>query len=552
MNFIISDICWMLYILFHYIFHGQIFFTTIRSNGRCNVFDVTLRLLQTMIVILQIHFVDLVIDLIIKFISFLRDLDLIKSCKTHYQKVYNKNLRTDNLQRWFEIKNYSKKSNFAEFLNDELCRLVAARNERTDSIAKHLTTSTITAPDLIQIAPQKAGGNGSINYHNNDSYDEEVEGRKKDKVESADIVGGAVNVIDTADLKQHAPSLDLNNNISSIKSTGVNSNSMKGCNGDSGGIVGRDELELSRKTTLQTLQNCNRQITPHQTHGTRTMSTRGIEMALDSTFGESGDQPENTLQITQIDSSFDSDATKVEPERAKDKYRPTKILSTHTTDESKQCATQAYFEHSDLYNAPAYHVELKIPQSSKIKGKKLQKHRILSSIGKEPTIIALDLSYFTNDRIGSINETPRNEISLVTYNNRLSNTTNKTNGTTGNNDIRSNDENNKDKHENKEETDEEKEGKTNGSHGNNANIGHNSGIDAATNTKIVFFVCFMYCIQIFLASVVVAFGVVLMFAVVCGLLVIMALSWCDMLLFYIRCRIITTRNGLFRCINIWS
>ena len=244
-----------------------------------------------------------------------------------------------------------------------------------------------------------------------------------------------------------APSLDLNNN--SIKLPGVNSNSMNGCDGDGGGIVGRDAPELTRKTTLETSQNFNRQITPDQTHDTRTMSTRSIEIIIDSTCGKSGDQVENTFQITQIDSSFDLQATKVEPERAEDKYGRTKIPPAHTTDESKQYATQAYFEQSDLYSAPAYHVKLKIPEASKDKRKKLQMHPFrnsntytygsgqrgygsrgrLPSIGKEPTIIALDLSYFTNDRIGNMNETPTNEISVITYNSRLSNATNNTNNT---------------------------------------------------------------------------------------------------------------------------
>ena len=234
-----------------------------------------------------------------------------------------------------------------------------------------------------------------------------------------------------------SPSLDLNNN--SIKLTGVNSNSMNGGNG--GGIVGRDESELTRKRTLQTLQNFSR-----QTHGARTMSTGNIEITLDSTISKPGNQVEKTLQITQIDSPFGSDE-KVKPER-------TKIPRTHMTDKSAQYATQAYFKDGDC-NAPAY-VESKIPERSKDTRKKLQMHqfensntytygngqhgdgsgRRLSSIEKGQTITALDLSYFTNDRIGSIIESPRNETGIITYTARLSNATintNNTNGTGGRN-----------------------------------------------------------------------------------------------------------------------
>ena len=119
-----TGICWILCPLFHCIFYGQIYLTIMyvmdsilemiyclfpllysRSNG--NIFDVTsLGLLyqQNEFVILQSLFAT--ICLIVKCVSFVRDLDPIRSCKTHYRKVPNKNLGTDNLQSLAKIKYY--------------------------------------------------------------------------------------------------------------------------------------------------------------------------------------------------------------------------------------------------------------------------------------------------------------------------------------------------------------------------------------------------------------------------------------------------------------
>ena len=129
---------------------------------------------------------------------------------------------------------------FAGFSNDELYRIVFARNERTDSIAKHPRTSTIVAPDLIQIARQRAGGNEAVNNYNDSAREgreegegvEGVEGRKEDIVEAADIVAGAaVNVIDTADFTSNVMNTTLTspipasmhpNIVSATSNSGIN------------------------------------------------------------------------------------------------------------------------------------------------------------------------------------------------------------------------------------------------------------------------------------------------------------------------------------------
>ena len=63
---------------------------------------------------------------------------------------------------------------------------VVARNDRTDSIAKYLKISTMTASPPMQIAPSKGGVNETVNNHDNDGDVEGVGGAKEDRGEGAD------------------------------------------------------------------------------------------------------------------------------------------------------------------------------------------------------------------------------------------------------------------------------------------------------------------------------------------------------------------------------